>query len=55
MLGLFREFGWGYAMWNFEGPFGIVNHGRPGARIETRAGYPVDVELLDRMLNSRTG
>ncbi len=55
LLGLFREFGWGYAMWNFEGPFGIVNHGRPGARIETVGGYPVDVELLDRMLNARTG
>jgi aryl-phospho-beta-D-glucosidase BglC (GH1 family) len=55
LLGLFREFGWGYAMWNFEGPFGIVGHGRPGARIEQRDGYPVDVDLLDLMLSSRVG
>ncbi len=54
LLGLFHEFGWGYAMWNFEGPFGIVGHGRPGARIELRDGYAVDVDLLDRMLNART-
>jgi aryl-phospho-beta-D-glucosidase BglC (GH1 family) len=36
VFGLWREFGWGYAMWNFAGPFGIVDHGRPGARFETR-------------------
>jgi aryl-phospho-beta-D-glucosidase BglC (GH1 family) len=55
LLGLFRDFGWGYAMWNFEGPFGVVGHGRPGARIEQRDGYPVDVDLLDLMLASRVG
>ncbi len=53
LLGLFREFRWGYAMWNFEGPFGIVGHGRAGARIEDRGGYAVDVELLELMLTSR--
>ena len=53
LFGLFREFGWGYAMWNFEGPFGIVGHGRAGARFEERHGYAVDVDLLDLMLTSR--
>ncbi|HEX2756397.1 MAG TPA: cellulase family glycosylhydrolase [Candidatus Limnocylindrales bacterium] len=53
LFGLFREFGWGWAMWNLEGPFGIVGHGRPGARIEMRHGYPVDVDLLELMLSSR--
>ena len=55
LLGLFHELGWGYAMWNFEGPFGIVGHGRPGARVEARNGYPVDVDLLQLMLESRAG
>jgi endoglucanase len=53
LFGLFREFGWGYAMWNFEGPFGIVGHGRPEARIEDRGGYPVDIDLLELMVWSR--
>jgi endoglucanase len=53
LFGLWREFGWGYAMWNFAGPFGIVGHGRPGARFENRGGYEVDVDLLELMIASR--
>jgi endoglucanase len=55
LFGLFREYGWGYAMWNLEGPFGIVGHGRPGARVEQRHGYPVDVDLLELLISSRVG
>jgi len=54
LLGLFREFGWGYAMWNFAGPFGIIEHGRPGAEFECLDGYQVDRTLLDLMIESRT-
>ena len=53
LLELFREFGWGFALWQFEGPFGIVGHGREGARFEPRDGYLVDVELLDLLLAAR--
>jgi endoglucanase len=53
VIGLFREFRWGYALWQFEGPFGIVGHTRPGARFERRSGYDVDVELLDLLLAGR--
>lgn len=53
ILDLWREFGWGYAMWNFAGPFGIIGHGREGARVETRRGYEVDVDLLELMTGSR--
>jgi hypothetical protein len=52
-LGLFREFGWGYALWEFEGPFGIVGHRRAGARFEPRHGYLVDVDLLGLLLAGR--
>ncbi len=53
LFGLYREFGWGWAMWNLEGPFGIIGHGRPGARVEAWHGYPVDRDLLDLMLRTR--
>lgn len=53
ILSVFKEFGWGYAMWNFQGPFGIIEHGRPGAIFEGVDGYPVDRALLDLLLQNR--
>mgnify|MGYP001222633379 FL=1 len=47
ILSVFREFGWGYALWNFRGDFGIVDHGRPGTRWETIDGFRVDRELFE--------
>ncbi len=40
-------------MWDFRGPFGIIDHGRPGARFEDIGGYQVDRVLLDLMVESR--
>jgi len=42
LFGLYKEFGWGFALWNFAGDFGIVEHGRPGAVYEQLHGYKVD-------------
>lgn len=53
LFGLCGEFGWGYALWNFAGDFGIVEHGRPGARYEEVHGYNVDHDLLDLLLQNR--
>ncbi len=53
VFGLFKQYGWGYCMWNFEGTFGIIDHGRAGARLEMVDGYLVDRDLLDLMLGSR--
>lgn len=53
LFGLYKEFGWGFAMWNFIGPFGIVDHGRPGAVFERMHGFSVDRSLLELMLASR--
>lgn len=53
LLDLYRQYGWGYALWNFSGAFGIVDHGRPGARYEVMDGYRVDRELLDLLLRHR--
>ena len=53
LLSVYREFGWGYALWQFQGPFGIVEHGRPGAKLERVSGYNVDRTLLELTLGSR--
>jgi len=52
LLSLYREYKWGYALWNFKGDFGIVEHGRPGAKYEVIDGFKVDREFLDLLLNN---
>lgn len=47
LLTVFSENGWGYALWNFRGPFGIVDHGRPGTEYENYKGFHVDRKLLE--------
>jgi endoglucanase len=53
MLGIYHEFGWGYALWQFQGPFGIIDHGRPGGKFERISGYQVDRTLLELILAHR--
>ncbi len=53
LLSVFREFGWGYSLWQFEGAFGIVEHGRSGAVYEDTDGYKVDRALFDLLLANR--
>ena len=47
VLTVFAEQRWGYALWNFEGPFGVVGHRRPGAVFTDLDGWRVDRNLLD--------
>jgi len=53
LISLFKEYKWGYSLWEFDGPFGIINHGRAGANYEKINGYLVDRELLDLLINTR--
>jgi endoglucanase len=53
LLSVYREFGWGYAMWHFKGPFGIIEHGRPRAKFESLACYEVDRPLLELLLKNQ--
>ena len=53
LFGIYKELKWGYALWNFEGPFGIIGHRRPGARFEDVHGYRVDRDLLEIMQANR--
>jgi aryl-phospho-beta-D-glucosidase BglC (GH1 family) len=55
LLSLYKEWGWGYSLWNFRGDFGIVEHGRPGTRYEIFEGFKVDRALLDLYLENRAG
>ena len=53
MLSVYKEFRWGYALWQFQGPFGIIDHGRPSAKFESIGGYHVDRVLLELLLANR--
>lgn len=50
LLSVWQECGWGYALWEFAGPFGIVEHGRSGATYEPINDYNVDQEMLNLLL-----
>jgi len=53
LFAVFSEFGWGFGLWEFEGPFGVVGHSRPGALFEAKDGFLVDRRLLELMMSSR--
>ena len=53
LLGLYREYGWGYVLWNLNGPFGVINHGRPGTNYTRMNGLDVDAELLALLKDNR--
>lgn len=42
-----NELNFGFALWNFRGPFGIVEHRREGTNWKTMNGMIVDVDLLE--------
>jgi len=49
LMSVYKELGWGFSMWNFNGPFGIIEHGRPGTVYTEMDGLKVDKELLEIM------
>lgn len=54
MLMVFEEHQWGWALWNFDGPFGLVNSGRREIREAQRHGFTVDGDLLELLQERRT-
>ena len=46
MLANWQEAGWGYAMWNFRGSFGIMDSGRSDVRYEDFNGHKLDRKML---------
>ncbi|MDR0336499.1 MAG: glycoside hydrolase family 5 protein [Planctomycetaceae bacterium] len=45
-LANWREAGWGYALWNFRGSFGILDSGRPDVHYENFHGHKLDRKML---------
>jgi len=52
LLDIYRENKWGYALWNFKGPFGIADHDRPGVQYEKINGFNIDRHLLDLLIKN---
>lgn len=50
ILALFEEFNWGFLLWNFQGPFGIADHGRPGTEYKKIDGFKIDYKLLELLV-----
>ena len=46
-LELWKEAGWGWAMWNFRGSFGIIDSGREDVAYEPWRGHKLDRQLLE--------
>ena len=45
-LGLWREAGWGWALWNLRGSFGVLDSGRTNVNYEEFRGHKLDREML---------
>ena len=46
-LELWRQAGWGWALWNFRGSFGILDSGRKDVAYEEFRGHQLDRQMLD--------
>jgi endoglucanase len=50
LLALWKEAGWGWAMWNLRGGFGIVDSNRVGVQYEDFRGHKLDRKMLDLLV-----
>jgi len=46
-LANFRQAGWGWALWNFSGSFGVLDSGRSDVVYEDYQGHKLDRQMLD--------
>ncbi len=46
-LDLWKEAGWGWALWNLRGSFGILDSERQGVKYEDYGGHKLDREMLE--------
>ncbi len=47
LLSLWKEAGWGWALWEFRGGFGILDSGREDVAYENWRGHKLDREMLE--------
>lgn len=46
-LDLWKEAGWGWGLWNFRGPFGVLDSKRSDVKYEEFRGHKLDREMLE--------
>ena len=46
-LANWKDAGWGWALWNFRGSFGVLDSGRADVRYEDFHGHKLDRKMLD--------
>ena len=51
-LALWREVGWGWALWNFRGSFGVLDSGRADVAYEDYKGHKLDRKMLELLRSS---
>ena len=47
MSDLWKEAGWGWALWNLHGNFGVLDSGRTDTTYEAFRGQKLDRQMLD--------
>lgn len=47
LLGLWKDAGWGWSMWNLRGSFGVLDSGRADVKYEDFRGHQLDRAMLD--------
>ncbi|MDZ7310660.1 MAG: cellulase family glycosylhydrolase, partial [candidate division KSB1 bacterium] len=47
LLSLWKEVGWGHALWNLKGDFGVLNSGRKDVKYENYKGHQLDRKMLE--------
>jgi endoglucanase len=47
LLSLWKEVGWGHALWNLKGDFGILNSRRTDVKYENYKGHKLDRKMLE--------
>ena len=46
-LSLWKEAGWGWALWNLHGSFGVLDSGRPDVEYKSFRGHKLDRQMLE--------
>lgn len=50
LLGLWKEAGWGWCLWNLRGSFGVLNSGRSDVAYEDYRGMKLDRKMLQLLM-----
>ena len=52
LLSIWKQYGWGWSLWNFRGPFGILDSGRTDVNYEDYKGHKLDRKMLELLQNN---